>query len=276
MSATSGAKVRHYVGLDLGQASDPTAVVMLEQRPLEEPAAPPPPPSEGLIRGKSCYTQDEMFAWQQARAREPKTPPGGKHSYRLVLADRFRLGTSYPDVVERVGKLLRALPGFGTRRSGPVGTWTSWDTAPRLVVDATGVGRPVVDMLARARLAPIAITIHGGDTVTRADDGGWRVPKRALVTTCQVLLQTERMRFAEQLELLPMLTRELQDFKVRIDPVTAHDSYGAWREGQHDDLVLATAIAAWWAEQEREYEPTFVPPSTSYSAFGADLGFRRR
>jgi len=24
----------------------------------------------------------------------------------------------------------------------------------------------------------------------------------------------------------------------------AHDSYGAWREGQHDDLVLATAVVA--------------------------------
>jgi hypothetical protein len=28
-------------------------------------------------------------------------------------------------------------------------------------------------------------------------------------------------------------------------------SYGVvadWREGQHDDLVLATALAAWWGE----------------------------
>ena len=24
----------------------------------------------------------------------------------------------------------------------------------------------------------------------------------------------------------------------------AHDSYGAWSEGQHDDLVLATAVVA--------------------------------
>jgi hypothetical protein len=35
---------------------------------------------------------------------------------------------------------------------------------------------------------------------------------------------------------------------MRIDLTTGHDSYGQWREGQHDDLVLAVALAAWWAE----------------------------
>jgi hypothetical protein len=38
------------------------------------------------------------------------------------------------------------------------------------------------------------------------------------------------------------------NFRVKIDPLTAHDSYGAWREGQHDDLVLAVALAVWFAE----------------------------
>ena len=33
---------------------------------------------------------------------------------------------------------------------------------------------------------------------------------------------------------------------MKIDPLTAHDSYGAWREGAHDDMVLAVAIAVWW------------------------------
>lgn len=42
-----------------------------------------------------------------------------------------------------------------------------------------------------------------------------------------------------------MLSGELQNFKVKINPETAHDSYGAWREGQHDDLVLAVALGLW-------------------------------
>ena len=44
------------------------------------------------------------------------------------------------------------------------------------------------------------------------------------------------------------MLKELLKFKVKIDPVTAHDSYGAGREGQHDDLVLATALAAWYGK----------------------------
>jgi hypothetical protein len=30
----------------------------------------------------------------------------------------------------------------------------------------------------------------------------------------------------------------------------AHDIYGAWREGAHDDLVLATALACWYGERK--------------------------
>lgn len=30
---------------------------------------------------------------------------------------------------------------------------------------------------------------------------------------------------------------------------SGHDTYEAWREGIHDDTVLATAIAIWYAER---------------------------
>ena len=29
----------------------------------------------------------------------------------------------------------------------------------------------------------------------------------------------------------------------------ANETFGVWREGQHDDLVLAVALACWWAER---------------------------
>jgi hypothetical protein len=32
---------------------------------------------------------------------------------------------------------------------------------------------------------------------------------------------------------------------------TAHDSYEHWREGDHDDLVLAAALACWWPRIRR-------------------------
>lgn len=42
-----------------------------------------------------------------------------------------------------------------------------------------------------------------------------------------------------------MLRAELLNFRVKINLKTAHDFYEAWREGDHDDLVLAAALAAW-------------------------------
>ena len=77
----------------------------------------------------------------------------------------------------------------------------------------------------------------------------WRVPKRDLAGAVQVLLQHQRLRFAAALPFTPVLTQELLNFRVKIDPATAHDSYSAWREKDHDDLVLALALAAWWGER---------------------------
>jgi hypothetical protein len=36
---------------------------------------------------------------------------------------------------------------------------------------------------------------------------------------------------------------------VKINISTAHDSYEAWREGDHDDLVLSVALARWAGER---------------------------
>jgi hypothetical protein len=147
--------------------------------------------------------------------------------------ERFELGTPYPQIVERVGAILGTEPLRGRRRS--------------LVVDATGVGAGVVDMFVHARLYPIPITIHGGDTV-HYQRPGYRVPKRDLVGAVQVLLQNERLKIVRSLPEAAILRTELQNFRVKIDPRTAHDSYSHWREADHDDLVLATALAAWFRE----------------------------
>ena len=40
-----------------------------------------------------------------------------------------------------------------------------------------------------------------------------------------------------------ILIRELETFRVKITEA-ANETFGAWREGQHDDLLLAVALAA--------------------------------
>lgn len=144
---------------------------------------------------------------------------------------RFQLGTVYPVIVDEVAGLMSRLPEY-----------------PELAVDATGVGRPVVDLITARGLRPYAVTITGGDTATH-DGLNWRIPKRDLVGAVAVALQTGRLKIASGLPDAATLTRELLNFKVTIDPKTAHDSYSSWRESDHDDLVLAVALAVWSADR---------------------------
>ncbi len=74
------------------------------------------------------------------------------------------------------------------------------------------------------------------------------MPKRDLVAAVQVLMQSERLKIARALAEAGTLRQELQNFRVKIDPKTAHDSYSHWREAEHDDLVLATALACWFRQ----------------------------
>ena len=206
-----------FIGLDLGQVNDPTALVLLERPVFYAPLS-------GDI------------GWYS-----PADVPGmrfvdtGRRSTELHLRalKRYPLKTSYPSIVDDVATALDAL---------------RHPDSTKLLIDWTGVGRPVFDMFVAAGLNPIGITIHGGDQVIEVE-GGYRVPKRDLVGAVQAALGQRRLRFAGDLPLLDVLQSELQNFKVKIDPKTAHDSYSAWREHMHDDTVLATAMAVWYADR---------------------------
>lgn len=119
-----------------------------------------------------------------------------------------------------------------------------------LAIDETGVGTAVGDMLVARKLQPHWITITGG---TQAVSAYRRhsVPKRDLATVVAIMLEARRLRIAEALPLAKVLRAELENFQVKIS-LSGHDSYGAgadWREGNHDDLVLAVALAIWLGER---------------------------
>lgn len=226
--------------------ADYTAVAILERIVLPPPASPPAGQWSAPPAGVATY-------WKRPPVPDPLC------RYECGHLERLKLNTPYPDMVAHVAHLLRE-PALA-------------ESETALVVDATGVGRPVIDMLERAKLKPIAVTIHGGDTVTK-EWNNWRIPKRDLIGGLVVLLQTDRLKFASHLPAVPQLVQELTAYRVKIDPLTAHDSYNA-REGAHDDLILAVAIAAFYGEDWRppikrrtglgsvsypEYGGRFAPP----------------
>jgi hypothetical protein len=127
------------------------------------------------------------------------------------------------------------------------------------VVDETGVGKAVTDLLKQWGLRFRGVTITGGDTV-HASGGAYRVPKRDLVASLEVPFHSDTLRVAEDLKLWPALREELLNFRRKIDLRTAHDSYEHWRESDHEDLVLATALACWWAQRKaRNLRPAPKP-----------------
>ena len=89
--------------------------------------------------------------------------------------------------------------------------------------------------------------ITSGQGPSWGERGAWHVPKKELVCCLQGLLQSRRLQVAALPE-RTLLMQEMQSFRVKIT-AAANETFGAWRERDHDDLVLAVALAAWWGER---------------------------
>jgi len=92
-----------------------------------------------------------------------------------------------------------------------------------------------------------AVTVGGGHQAA-FDRGGWLVPRVEPVSTLQLLLQSRRYQVAPALPEAETLAEELVRFRPKVTAPTAN-LLDAWRNGPHDDLVLAVAVAAWRAER---------------------------
>lgn len=191
---------RFFVGLDLGQAQDPSALTVLERATVEG------------------EWDAAMFAHRTST------------ELRLRHAERIRLGTPYPEVVARVGEVTRSAELRGRCQ---------------LIVDASGVGRPVVDMVRAARLecSLLAVVITSGGSESYAANY-YHVPKRDLVAGVQLALQNKVLQVAARMKGAAVLREEMQEMRVRVSS-TGHETFGAMRQGTHDDLVVALALSVW-------------------------------
>jgi hypothetical protein len=64
----------------------------------------------------------------------------------------------------------------------------------------------------------------------------------------QVLLQRGGLQIAAGLEQGAALAREMAEMRVKVT-AGGREQYGAWREGEHDDLVFAVALGCWGAQK---------------------------
>ena len=202
----------YFVGLDLGQSADYTALAVLQT------------------------VKERVEAG----------------TFRTVLhlrhLQRYQLRTSYTTIADGVVDVMRSGALSGDEYD-PARHRVARAKA-ELLVDKTGVGRGVTDILKERGLRFTGVVIHGGET-THKTDGAYHVPKKDLVAALEVPFDRDTLKIAEGLGLWPALREELQGFRRKQNPKTAHVSFEHWRDSDHDDLVLAGAMACWGATSRR-------------------------
>ena len=144
---------------------------------------------------------------------------------RLRHVKRIPIGTPFGGVVDQVARMVRD---------------------PRLkdctlVVDATGLGAPVVELLRAerlpCRLIPAQIT---GGLEEGSDGVYYRVPKRDLITGLQVLIEQWPFEIADGPD-AELLVQELLGMRA-----TRGAGGGLRYGGPKDDMAMSLALAWWW------------------------------
>jgi len=173
-----------------------------------------------------------LAALERADSSGPADAGRADRSYAVRHLRRWPPGAAYAAVAGEAARLACGLPH-----------------PPAVAVDATGVGRAVVDLFRAAlpRCPLLAVAVTAGHGVAAGPEGPL-VPRKELVSTLQVLLQSRRLKVAGALPEARALAAELSSFRARVAAGAAGEEQGAWREAPHDDLVLAVAAAAWAAE----------------------------
>jgi hypothetical protein len=203
----------YILPIDIGQAADFTALGGLKRLPV-----PTGKEKETYVRGG------------------PEMAREYDDTFQLGYAHRFPLHTPYPEIIHELAQVCHRIPG-----------------SFQVVADATGVGRPVVDMMRDAGLPVVGviITAGAGAAVHDKETGYWKVPKRELVTRGQTYLQTGRLKISSKLKLADVIVKEMLAFKMKISSSTGNVSFEAWRDAAHDDLVLMLCMGVWWGHVTR-------------------------
>jgi len=242
----------HYViGLDLGQASDYTAICVMDR-----------------------HAKKVGSPYVHRFGQTPYGPGGATAEWRQEVEnvltvrylDRPPLRTSYTKIVDGVIDRINALfPASDYPKGGEV----------TLVIDGTGVGRGVADMFygrlrereMNARVALWPCTITGGTGRASVSNAFITLPKHELIHTGGVIpMQDGRLKWGPRIKRRDVLESELLTYTKKINIATGSTQFEPWREKEHDDLLFALCLAGWgWKKSELTYfvihrGEEYVPP----------------
>lgn len=212
------------IGVDVGKQHDPSAIVVSEaiQRVMLDR-------STGQQKVKHV-----AFSIVDGEYFEGYDIPLLETVYISRYMKRLALGLPYPEQAEEIARI--ATSGTFAKRT------------VRVLIDVTGVGRPVFDMiyqiiyqndeaLANVLVKPITFT-HGD----RYNEETGLLGKAYLVSRLQALGQTGCAQLPPGNPLAEPTRKEMMDYEIRIDE-DGNDRYGAFKTGAHDDIVTAWGLS---------------------------------
>jgi hypothetical protein len=209
----------YIVGVDLGRDTDPTAIVVahIVQTPVK------------TVRVENSAT----IVYAEAAI---------SRTLAAVYAEQIPLRTPYDRIAARI-KQITTSPHIAMRND--------------LLLDATGVGTPVVDILRAngVRATGVRITAGTQETVKGQDI---TVPKVQLVDSVIALLHTQRLSLAAGLPHMDLIRKQLSEFQLKRQK-SGDVKYENSLDSIHDDLVIALGLTCWWFVKQFGASLTYSP-----------------
>ena len=192
-------------------------------------------------------------------------PDKMQHYYEIIFIDKL-LEARYTDVVDYIANIAEH---------------RDLKNNHDLLVDGTGVGEAVIDIMREKFLVPISIVFTGGNSVNEvyqpfgkvfSDTGKLagasvlkeiRVPKDDLVAAGQMLVQQGRLNVAEGMKFEDDFKRQLLAFRGKVNDTTQRTKHEALTEADHDDLVVCFLMGAWYFTRQRKTDEQIIPPTNN-------------
>ena len=165
----------------------------------------------------------------------------GDPVFHVVHAQRFPLHEPYPQQGQRLARLL--------------GSRAELADCP-VLVDRTGVGDGVIDQWKREIPEIRAIVLTAGREVVRAGRE-LHISKSVLIQELQGHLHYQTIKVPKDLPEAEAIAREAADFEVHYT-ATGALQWNA-KSGDHDDLIIAIALALYGAVHLSARGPVMVP-----------------
>lgn len=156
--------------------------------------------------------------------------------FMVRRVERLPLGMSYPEQATRIVAILDGLRTISAK-------WEAEGTAVMdilTVLDVTGVGRGLYDLLTERGETVVPVTITSTERLAQRDEDEWTCGKSVLVSNLLIGIQRGAIHLPHGTE-AEALVSELQSFRLETTP-SGRLTFNA-KSGSHDDLVTALGLS---------------------------------